>query len=263
VGELPGMMEHEVTRTLVKSQPEIWAQCSVAESLERHLSWFGEIRITRLEPEHAVAWEGEQVRGTVRIEPSAWGTRVTMAVRMQEEDVAALVDAAEPVDAAGSVAAAGPMEAGEPRAGRPPSEPVPAPEGSDKPAAAPVAPEPVASQSPGRFGRWWDRFRRPARFEAGSVGAAPAAMEASLGENTPEALVEAALPRATAPHEAVSEEAAPREAASEEAVSEARAQQAQRPDPEERTRLRPDAEAALNAALESLGQAHHRPYSRA
>ena len=85
-GELPGMREHEVTRTLVKSQPEIWAQCSVAESLERHMSGsFGEIRITRLEPEHSVAWEGEQVRGTVKIEPSAWGTRVTMAVQMEAE----------------------------------------------------------------------------------------------------------------------------------------------------------------------------------
>ncbi len=65
-------------RTLVKSPPELWAQCSDVESLARHLHAFGEIRITRLEPETAVAWEGERASGTVRIEPSGWGTKVTL-----------------------------------------------------------------------------------------------------------------------------------------------------------------------------------------
>ena len=74
--------EHEASRTLVKSPPELWAECSVAESLARHLAGsFGEIRITRLEPETAVAWEGERVSGTVRLEPAGWGTRVTLTAR--------------------------------------------------------------------------------------------------------------------------------------------------------------------------------------
>src|SRR5882757_1150544 len=72
------MTEHEASRTLVKSPPELWTECSDAASLARHLGEFGEIRITRLEPETAVAWEGERVSGTVRIEPSGWGTRVTL-----------------------------------------------------------------------------------------------------------------------------------------------------------------------------------------
>jgi hypothetical protein len=72
------MSEYEATRTLVKSPPELWAVCSDAESLARHLEPFGEIRITRLEPETAVAWEGARTCGTVRIEPSGWGTRVTL-----------------------------------------------------------------------------------------------------------------------------------------------------------------------------------------
>ena len=42
---------------------------------------FGEIRITRLEPETAVAWEGERASGTVRLEPSGWGTRVTLTAQ--------------------------------------------------------------------------------------------------------------------------------------------------------------------------------------
>jgi hypothetical protein len=72
------MAEHEASRTLVKSAPELWAECSDAASLARHLGRFGEIRITKLEPETAVAWEGDDVSGTVTLEPSGWGTRVTL-----------------------------------------------------------------------------------------------------------------------------------------------------------------------------------------
>jgi hypothetical protein len=72
------MTELTATRTLVKSPPELWAQCSDPESLARHLQAFGEIKITRLEPEETVAWEGERARGTVRLEPSGWGTKVTL-----------------------------------------------------------------------------------------------------------------------------------------------------------------------------------------
>ena len=72
------MSQHEASRTLVKSPPELWTECSDAGSLARHLNQsFGEIRITKLDPETSVAWEGERVSGTVRIEPSGWGTKVT------------------------------------------------------------------------------------------------------------------------------------------------------------------------------------------
>src|SRR5690242_12285232 len=70
--------EHEASRTLVKSPPELWAECSDPGSLARHLGEFGEITITRLEPETTVAWEGEHASGTVRLEPSGWGTQVTL-----------------------------------------------------------------------------------------------------------------------------------------------------------------------------------------
>lgn len=72
------MSEVSAVRTLVKSPPELWAVCSDAELLAQHLEEFGEIRITRLEPETTVAWEGERASGTVRIEPSGWGTKVTV-----------------------------------------------------------------------------------------------------------------------------------------------------------------------------------------
>lgn len=72
------MPDLEASRTLVKSAPELWAECSDAASLSKHLGAFGEIRITQREPETAVAWEGDAARGTVRLEPSGWGTRVVL-----------------------------------------------------------------------------------------------------------------------------------------------------------------------------------------
>src|SRR6516225_435173 len=95
------MTEHVASRTLVKSPPELWAECSDAGSLARHLDQFGDIKITRLEPETAVAWEGERARGTVRIEPAGWGTKVILtavAVEEKPEEVPAVVGVAEVVE---------------------------------------------------------------------------------------------------------------------------------------------------------------------
>jgi hypothetical protein len=69
----------EVQRTLVKSPPELWAEVSDVEALTRHLAAFGEITITRVEPESTVAWEGEHASGTVELSASAWGTKVTLS----------------------------------------------------------------------------------------------------------------------------------------------------------------------------------------
>jgi hypothetical protein len=76
------MSEVQAQRTLVKSPPELWAELSDPETLARHLGEFGEIRITRTEPETAVAWEGEQVRGTVTIAAAGWGTEVSLSARI-------------------------------------------------------------------------------------------------------------------------------------------------------------------------------------
>jgi hypothetical protein len=68
----------EAKRTLVKSPPELWAELSDIGALARHLGEFGEIRITRTEPETVVEWEGDLASGSVRIEPAGWGTTVTL-----------------------------------------------------------------------------------------------------------------------------------------------------------------------------------------
>ncbi|HXN38821.1 MAG TPA: hypothetical protein VN892_12345 [Solirubrobacteraceae bacterium] len=72
------MISSEVERTLVKSPPELWTELSNPDALARHLGEFGEIRITRIEPEHEVEWEAGDTAGTVRIKPSGWGTKVTL-----------------------------------------------------------------------------------------------------------------------------------------------------------------------------------------
>ena len=73
-------------RTLVKSPPELWEELSEVEGLAKHFGAFGEIKITKLEPEHTVAWEGEHASGTVSIEPSGWGTKVTLHAELPEAE---------------------------------------------------------------------------------------------------------------------------------------------------------------------------------
>jgi hypothetical protein len=81
----------EAKRTLVKSPPEIWAEVSDAGALARHLGEFGDIRITRTQPESVVEWEGDLASGCVRLEPSGWGTKVTLTA--QGSDLAIAQDA--------------------------------------------------------------------------------------------------------------------------------------------------------------------------
>jgi hypothetical protein len=90
------MPEPRAQRTLVKSPPEIWSEISDVSTLARHLGEFGEIRITRLEAETTVVWEGDTARGTVELEPSGWGTKVTMTA----EAIAAEVEAEPEVEVA-------------------------------------------------------------------------------------------------------------------------------------------------------------------
>jgi len=80
------MTDLTAKRTLVKSPPELWAELSEVESLARHLGEFGEIRITRADPQTTVAWEGEHASGTVELEESGWGTKVTLTAEMAQPE---------------------------------------------------------------------------------------------------------------------------------------------------------------------------------
>src|SRR6185295_13140958 len=125
-------------RTLVKSPPELWEELSEVEGLAKHFGAFGEIKITKLEPEHTVAWEGEHASGTVSIEPSGWGTKVTLHAELPEEQN----DEPEP-------------DLDEP-------EPVaeePAPVEQPEPDAVAEEPEPLAEAPKRRRGFWGWLFR--------------------------------------------------------------------------------------------------------
>ncbi len=78
------MSSLQASRTLVKSPPELWAELSDIGSLARHLGEFGDIRITKVDPESRVEWEADRASGTVRLEPSGWGTRVVLTVDTPE-----------------------------------------------------------------------------------------------------------------------------------------------------------------------------------
>ena len=77
----------EAKRTLVKSAPELWAEVSDPACLARHLAAFGPIQITRAEQDVLVAWEGEHGTGTVRLEPSGFGTKVTLGAETRTAEV--------------------------------------------------------------------------------------------------------------------------------------------------------------------------------
>ena len=274
------MTELQASRTLVKSPPELWAECSDAASLARHLGQFGEIRITRLDPETAVAWEGEHARGTVRIEPAGWGTRVILTATAVGPPVVqpagAEIPAEEPV--AADVAVPEPVAADAPVedpavADVAVEEPLDADGAVDDPPAVERAGFPSAADGPGvtppsvespprrrRFARLLAFLRGPAREpEVGSMNPDPVAAAppgAEIVEPRPESEVVEPVPEPEAV-EPVPEPDAVEPVPEPEAVEFAAAPAPAPP------ATPPDTEAALAAALDSLGQAHHRPYSRA
>jgi hypothetical protein len=307
--------EHEASRTLVKSPPELWAECSDAASLARHLSEsFGEIRITRLEPETTVAWEGERASGTVRIEPSGWGTRVTLTARTQvdpasdggtepeDETVAAVhaqdedVDVKEEPDAVvveeePEAVVEDPVAAEEPVAVRGPGAVEEREAVRERGAVgerggvggrvavdervAVEAPERVAVEERERVPDTAPVERRHgliAKVRAFFRPAPPPPM-GSVPDRKPEAEVAEVEPMAEVEEEPVAEVEPVAEAepvAEVEAVTEpedvpaaskeTEPDETAAPDPPPVPML--DAEAILTAALDSLGQAHHRPFSR-
>jgi hypothetical protein len=195
------MQDLTAKRTLVKSPPELWSELSEVERLARHLGAFGEIKITKLEPERTVAWEGEGASGTVSIEPSGWGTKVVLTATIEGE------------------------------------EPVPEPEPVVE--EVPEESQPLVDElqePPVRKRRWlgrlfgWDGRDRVAEQPVWVAGA-PAEEPEPIAEE-PEPIVEEPEP--------IAEE----------------------PAPEDGTLDRDGAQAALESALEALGSAHHRPFSR-
>jgi hypothetical protein len=240
------MQDLTAKRTLVKSPPELWEELSEVERLAKHLGAFGEIKITKLEPEHKVAWEGEHASGTVSIEPSGWGTKVILTAELEANG--------DPPEAAAPAAAETPNEVtvsdGE-------ADEVEEPVADIQPALdTGTEPEPTlttATPEPARRRRrgFWSRL-----FAGWLVP------EERLNKETPSA--EPKVEVATAPPVEETPEARPEPGATEPAEEEPTADvdtSAEGVDPppainSERAR------SVLEETLDALGSAHHRPYSR-
>jgi hypothetical protein len=217
------MSSLQASRTLVKSPPELWAELSDLGSLARHLGEFGEIRITQVDPESRVEWEADRASGTVRLEPSGWGTRVVLTV-----------DTPEP--------------AADPEPEEPEAEPVAVVEAipEEEPQVEPAVEEPVAAAEPApapKRGFWARLFGRkqplpePEPVVEAPVVEEPVAVEEPAPEPEPERTGFGTI-----------EWEVPEPAAEEE--------------PEPEWEIPADPAAVLHGMLDTLGAAHHRPFSR-
>ncbi len=74
------MSAYKVSRTLVKSQPEVWAELEKVERLAELLG-DDEIRIVKSDPESTIQWEGSASSGTIEIASSGWGTKVSLEAK--------------------------------------------------------------------------------------------------------------------------------------------------------------------------------------
>ena len=242
------MISSEVERTLVKSPPELWTELSNPDALARHLGEFGEIRITRVEPERAVEWEAGDTAGTVRIKPSGWGTKVTLTATREiaaSEPPVAIELAPEP-----PVAIEHALDSG------------PSPVANQ---AIKLEPEPTPAR--GFFAKLFGGRRRRRTAEA-------------LHEGMPALRPPQATPEQPDPFAAVREALSPETLTIVDPFS-MRHVQATAPDeretekpPEHTVDISADLKAAeevaceqvtavLTSVLDRLGAAHHRPFSRA
>jgi hypothetical protein len=242
------MISSEVERTLVKSPPELWSELSNPDALARHLGEFGDIRITRVEPEHAVEWEAGGTAGTVHIKPSGWGTKVTLTATREittSEPLAAAEIEPDPVACKAIELEPAPAPALAP-------QPTPDIMADAMPAPAPAEQQAGIEPSRGFFSRLFGGRRKrraaeeqPDPFVAVRVALSPETMTAVELFSTPQTV------EAGAPDERVIETPPERSAdisaelkAAEEVAAE-------------------EVTAVLTSVLDRLGAAHHRPFSRA
>jgi hypothetical protein len=251
------MVSLEVERTLVKSPPELWTELGNPDTLARHLGEFGDIRITRIDPEHAVEWEAGNTAGTVRIKPSGWGTKVTLTAT-REAAVPAREVAAQPVPAAP-----------EPPEVLAAADAAPAPVASAEPEIEAHGPEqatPREAEAPTGFLRRLFGGRRRRHADAAQpppVFSAPHAAEPEPAVDTPPTAATSSLDApAPAQEPSSAEDVLPADERREDdpprqpADISAELKAAEETAAEEVT-------AVLTSVLDRLGAAHHRPFSRA
>jgi hypothetical protein len=75
------MRRVEVSRTLVKSPPELWEELQ-GDCIPQAV---GAEKVVPRKPERELAWSGDGVAGTARIEPSNWGTKVVLTAEIEAD----------------------------------------------------------------------------------------------------------------------------------------------------------------------------------
>ena len=70
----------EVSRTLVKSPPELWSELQ-GECLPEAV---GGARLSVTEEERRIEWEADGVHGAAVLEPAGWGTKLTLTAEIEE-----------------------------------------------------------------------------------------------------------------------------------------------------------------------------------
>lgn len=255
----------EAHRTLVKSPPELWSELSDPDALSRHLGELGEIRIVRTNPEERVEWEARDSRGMVEITPAGWGTRVRLSVTIDRpaSDSLAAAPAAPEQPPPPSTPPFGPPQLASPPGRLPRLLPAPA----EPPAPAITSADAPSEQPTPQTTR--DGAERPFRAFLSRLRSSARSMRARGRQPEPEApLADASVPEKVSPSadvpspEPVHDALAQLTHASDAAMPE--------PEPSAETAGGEDEEdaaehvtAVLSAVLDRLGEAHHRPFSRA
>jgi hypothetical protein len=75
------MAKFEVSRTLVKSAPELWAELE-GDTLSQAV---GEVEVRPQEAERSLTWEADGASGTAVLEPAGWGTKLTLTADVEEQ----------------------------------------------------------------------------------------------------------------------------------------------------------------------------------
>jgi hypothetical protein len=79
------MSSLEVSRTLVKSPPELWSELQ-GECLPQAV---GGAQLNVTEEERRIEWEADGARGAAVLEPAGWGTKLTLTAEIEELEQAA------------------------------------------------------------------------------------------------------------------------------------------------------------------------------
>jgi hypothetical protein len=291
------MISSEVQRTLVKSPPELWSELSDPAALARHLGELGQIRIVRVEAEKTVEWAAEHTTGTVSIQPSGWGTKVTLSVTRERvaptstpspaeqesaeptdtaESKRAELESAEPPDTAEPTDIAEPADIAEPQVAEIEATAAvePASEESQQQPAEDVPEPAVAAARRGFFARLFRRRRREETAEPKSEAIAPtpqprptgafAAVSEALAQEAMDSHAFADPPIPAAPA-TTSDQTEPQVLEHETQAEQSADIAAELMAAEEVAADEVAAEevtAVLAAVLDRLGAAHHRPFSR-